>query len=408
MDHYYKKWLTIAAAVMVTVSLSGCGVARTVYNIISRNEADAQDTTTVLDEDQDGRYADIENKLNQLDQIIGQYYLNEEDIDPEALEESLLKGYVEGLNEDYSVYYTAEEFAELMEETTGEYEGVGMMVSQRMDTMEITVIKVFEGGPADEAGMEAGDILYKVEGEEIGAQEVSFVVKDIKGEAGTWVTVTVYRPSTGEYIDLEMERRNIETPTVEHQMLEDQIGYIAISSFEAVTSNQFNAAIEDLQSQNMQGLIIDLRNNPGGMLTTVCEMLDRVLPENQLLVYTIDKNGTKEETYSEDADTLDLPMAVLVNDQSASASEIFTAAMQDYDKAEIVGETTFGKGIVQVIIPMSDGSAVKLTTSKYYTPNGICIHEIGVTPDIEVSLDLEGDTDNQLAAAVDTVKAQIQ
>ena len=283
-----------------------------------------------------------------------------------------------------------------------------MMVSQRMDTMEITVIKVFEGGPADEAGMEAGDILYKVEGEEIGAQEVSFVVKDIKGEAGTWVTVTVYRPSTGEYIDLEMERRNIETPTVEHQMLEDQIGYIAISSFEAVTSNQFNAAIEDLQSQNMQGLIIDLRNNPGGMLTTVCEMLDRVLPENQLLVYTIDKNGTKEETYSEDADTLDLPMAVLVNDQSASASEIFTAAMQDYDKAEIVGETTFGKGIVQVIIPMSDGSAVKLTTSKYYTPNGICIHEIGVTPDIEVSLDLEGDTDNQLAAAVDTVKAQIQ
>lgn len=402
----WKKLAVAAVATGLVAAVCGCGIIETAYDVIS-GKSD-KDTTTVLDENQDDRYADIEEKLEQLDKIIGQYYLNEDDIDPEALEESLLKGYIEGLNEDYSVYYTAEEFADLMEETSGEYEGVGMMVSQQMDTMQITVIKVFEGGPADEAGMKAGDILYKVEGEEIGDKEVSFVVKDIKGEAGTWVNVTVYRPSTGEYIDLKMERRNIETPTVEHTMLEDNIGYISISSFESVTSKQFGEAIEDLQNQSMEGLIIDLRNNPGGMLTTVCEMLDRVLPEGQLLVYTIDKNGTKEETLSEDSDTLDLPMAVLVNGQSASASEIFTAAMQDYDKAVIVGETTFGKGIVQVIIPLSDGSAVKLTTSKYYTPNGECIHEIGVTPDIEVELDLEGDTDNQLEAAVEAVKAQLQ
>ena len=402
----YTKKCILAAVTAMAVLLGGCGMIDRYLTV--DGDGMERDNATVLDENKAERYAAIEKKLEELDQVIDRYYLNEEDIDTQALEDGIMKGYIEGLDEKYTTYYTEEEYQSLIEETTGEYDGVGMMVSQNMDTMQITVITVFEGSPAEEAGLKQGDILYKVEDEEIGNKEVSLVVKDIKGEPGTWVNVTVYRPDEDAYIDLKMERRRIETPTVSYEMLDDQIGYIYITSFESVTVGQFTDAVKDLQSRNMKGLIIDLRNNPGGMLTSVCQILDTILPKDQLLVYTIDKNGKKEETRTENDDELNLPMAVVVNDQSASASEIFTAAMQDYEKAVIVGETTFGKGIVQVIIPLSDGSAVKVTTSKYYTPKGECIHEIGVTPDIEVELDKDSETDTQFDAAIEAVKDQIK
>lgn len=402
----YTKKSILAAVTAVAVLIGGCGLVEKYLTV--DGDGMERENATVLDENKNERYAAIEKKLDELDQVIDRYYLNDDDIDTQALEDGIMKGYIEGLDEKYTTYYTEEEYKSLIEETTGEYDGVGMMVSQNMDTMQITVITVFEGSPAEEAGLKQGDILYKVEDEEIGNKEVSLVVKDIKGEPGTWVNVTVYRPDEDAYIDLKMERRRIETPTVSYEMLDDQIGYIYITSFESVTVGQFTDAVKDLQSRNMKGLIIDLRNNPGGMLTSVCQILDTILPKDQLLVYTIDKNGKKEETRSENDDELNLPMAVVVNDQSASASEIFTAAMQDYEKAVIVGETTFGKGIVQVIIPLSDGSAVKVTTSKYYTPKGECIHEIGVTPDIEVELDKDSETDTQLDAAIEAVKDQIK
>ena len=402
----YTKKCILAAVTAMAVLLGGCGLVEKYLTV--DGDGMERENATVLDENKDERYAAIEKKLDELDQVIDRYYLNDDDIDTQALEDGIMKGYIEGLDEKYTTYYTEEEYKSLIEETTGEYDGVGMMVSQNMDTMQITVITVFEGSPAEEAGLKQGDILYKVEDEEIGNKEVSLVVKDIKGEPGTWVNVTVYRPDEDAYIDLKMERRRIETPTVSYEMLDDQIGYIYITSFESVTVGQFTDAVKDLQSRNMKGLIIDLRNNPGGMLTSVCQILDTILPKDQLLVYTIDKNGKKEETRTENDDELNLPMAVVVNDQSASASEIFTAAMQDYEKAVIVGETTFGKGIVQVIIPLSDGSAVKVTTSKYYTPKGECIHEIGVTPDIEVELDKDSETDTQLDAAIEAVKDQIK
>lgn len=402
----YTKKSILAAVTAVAVLIGGCGLVEKYLTV--DGDGMERENATVLDENKNERYAAIEKKLDELDQVIDRYYLNDDDIDTQALEDGIMKGYIEGLDEKYTTYYTEEEYKSLIEETTGEYDGVGMMVSQNMDTMQITVVTVFEGSPAEEAGLKQGDILYKVEDEEIGDKEVSLVVKEIKGEPGTWVNVTVYRPDEDAYIDLKMERRRIETPTVSCEMLDDQIGYIRILSFESVTVGQFNDAVKDLQSQNMKGLIIDLRNNPGGMLTSVCQILDTILPKDQLLVYTIDKNGKKEETRSENDDELNLPMAVVVNDQSASASEIFTAAMQDYEKAVIVGETTFGKGIVQVIIPLSDGSAVKVTTSKYYTPKGECIHEIGVTPDIEAELDKDSETDTQLDAAIEAVKDQIK
>ncbi|WP_346698247.1 S41 family peptidase [Catenibacillus scindens] len=371
---------------------------------------------------------EIAAKLGTIDEIINNYYLNESEIDEEAMIEGMYAGYVAGLGEAYTTYYTAEEYADLMESSSGEYSGIGVSVSQNVETGIITVVNPFENGPGYEAGIRKDDILYAVEGEEVTGEDINNVVAKIKGEEGTTVNLTVYRPSTGEYLDLTVERRVVQNPTVTYEMLENNIGYIQITEFDKVTVEQMNAAIDDLSVQGMKGLIFDVRDNPGGRLDSVCSMLDRILPEGDLIVYTMDKDGNREDHYAQDADTLDIPMIVLVNGNSASASEIFTAALQDYGKATIMGTTTFGKGIVQVILPLDDGSAVKVTQSQYYTPNGVCIHGEGVTPDIEVELETgseaatdggtaadsetaaedENDIDNQLQAAIDQMKTMIQ
>ncbi len=351
--------------------------------------------------------SEIREKLSKIDAVINEYYLNESEIDEEKMIEGIYSGYVAGLGENYTTYYTAQEYADLMESSSGEYSGIGVSVSQNVETGVITIVNPFENGPGYEAGMRKDDILFAVEGEEVTGQDINSVVAKIKGEAGTTVDLTVYRPSTDEYIDMTVERRVVQNPTVTYEMKDGNIGYIQVTEFDEVTVEQFSTAISDLQGQGMQGLVVDLRDNPGGLLSSVCDMLDRILPEGNLLVYTMDKDGNREEHYAEDEDSLDLPMIVLVNGNSASASEIFTAALQDYDKATIMGTTTFGKGIVQVILPLDDGSAVKVTQSQYYTPNGVCIHGEGVTPDIEVEYDASSENDNQLDAALEQMKTML-
>lgn len=351
--------------------------------------------------------SEIREKLSKIDAVINEYYLNESEIDEEKMIEGIYSGYVAGLGENYTTYYTAQEYADLMESSSGEYSGIGVSVSQNVETGVITIVNPFENGPGYEAGMRKDDILFAVEGEEVTGQDINSVVAKIKGEAGTTVDLTVYRPSTDEYIDMTVERRVVQNPTVTYEMKDGNIGYIQVTEFDEVTVEQFSTAISDLQGQGMQGLVVDLRDNPGGLLSSVCDMLDRILPEGNLLVYTMDKDGNREEHYAEDEDSLDLPMIVLVNGNSASASEIFTAALQDYDKATIMGTTTFGKGIVQVILPLDDGSAVKVTQSQYYTPNGVCIHGEGVTPDIEVEYDASSENDNQLDDALEQMKTML-
>ena len=346
------------------------------------------------------RYAAIEEKLDKIDKIIDYNYLNQEDIDPDKLEQGIYAGYVAGLEEDYTTYYTPEEFASGMESSSGKYSGIGAYVSQNMSTGIITIVKPFEGAPAAEAGILKDDILYAVEGEEVTGEDLNMVVARLKGEEGTAVNVTIYRASEDQYIDFEVTRAVVNVPTVSYKMLDDQIGYIQISEFEQVTAEQFDAAVDDLEAQGMKSLIFDLRDNGGGLLDSVCDILDTVLPK-ELLVYTEDKDGNREEEWAMDDDRIDVPMAVLVNGNTASASEIFTGALKDYDEAEIIGTTTFGKGIVQSIIPMSDGSAIKLTSAKYYTPSGVCIHGTGIEPDQTVEYDREAEEDNQLQAAVD-------
>ena len=346
----------------------------------------------------------VSKKLDFLEKLIDSKYL--EKADEEELEENVYKGLLEGLDDPYSVYYTSEEYAALMEETSGTYCGIGALVSQSADTGAITAINVFDDSPAMKAGMKDGDIIYKIEDEEVTGQDLNTVVAKMKGEKGTKVKINVYRSSEKKYIDLEITRDEINVPTVEYKMLDKKngIGYIQITQFEEVTYDQFTAALDDLKKQGMKSVIFDLRDNPGGLYNIVCEMLDDLLPEGTI-VYTMDKEGNKEEQTS-DARCLDMPMVVLQNENSASASEIFAGAIQDFGAGKIVGTQSFGKGIVQSIIPLSDGSAVKLTVEKYYTPKGVNIHGTGITPDVAVEAGEDEKTDDQLQKAIEVIKSE--
>ncbi len=345
-------------------------------------------------------YQEIQTKLEGIKDRIDAGYLF--DIDESDMEEGIYKGFVSALGDPYTVYYTEEEYQALLESSSGQYEGIGVQVSQDPDTNLITVIRVFRGSGAEEAGLQAGDILYQVNGEDITQDDINNVVAKIKGESGTEVELQVYRESTGEYVTMSVERRSVSMDTVEWRMLENGIGYIQIVEFDSVTYDQFTEALEDLKNQGMQGMVLDLRDNPGGLLDSVVEIADDLLPEG-VIVSTKDKNG-EGSTYESDADmAYDGPIAVLVNGNSASASEVLTGALKDYGRGTVVGTTTYGKGIVQSIVSLGDGTALKVTVSNYYTPNGSNIHEVGIEPDVSVEAG-DGEQDIQLEQAQETVK----
>lgn len=331
-------------------------------------------------------YSDeVEDKVDIINEIIDEKFYFEAS-DEEEREEYIYKGIMESLDDPYSVYYTAEEYAEMMDTSTGSYQGIGVSIQQNAETKILTVIRVFQGSGAEDAGMLPKDIITAVDGRELDGEDVSEVVTWIKGEPGTTVDVTVYRPSTEKEITLTIERRTIDNSTVSYEMKENQIGYIEVTEFYEKTAEQFSLAVADLKAQGMQSLIVDLRNNPGGYVDIVVDMCDQILADGTI-VYTEDKDGNIMEQYNADGkESLDVPMVVLVNGNSASASEIFAGCMKDHGKATIVGTTTFGKGIVQQVVPLSDGSAVKLTIAKYFTPNGNDIHKVGIEPDVVVEL----------------------
>lgn len=350
--------------------------------------------------------AETLEKIQTINQLIEQGYLFGDEISYDEMEACAIKGYVQGLGDPYTVYYDAEETKALMEDTAGEFGGIGVVITQNVNTQIITFTTVYEGSPGEKAGLKDGDVLYKVDGEDVSGQELDTVVAKIRGEKGTTVDLTVLRGEDYEEYSCTVTRDTIEVKTVAYKMLEGKIGYIAVSGFETITLSQFEKAIEDLNTQGMKKMIIDLRNNPGGNLSTVCDMLDIILPEGTI-VYTEDKQNIKELFTSDEERQMDIPMAVLVNGNSASASEIFAGAIQDYQKGKIVGTTTFGKGIVQNIYGLPDGTSLKITISEYFTPNGRSIHGKGIEPDVVVEYQYDEanpEADNQLQAAIDCLK----
>ena len=306
-----------------------------------------------------------------------------------------------------------DEYKDLQTSTNGNYYGIGAALSQNAKTMEVTVVKVYEGTPAEEAGLKNGDEILSVDKYEATSMELSNLVKKIRGKEGTKVHLKVYRSQTGENLEFDVERKNVDIPSVDSKMLSDGIGYIQISEFQSNTAKQFKKALAALEKEDMKGLIVDVRSNPGGLVTSVVDILDQILPEGTV-VYTEDKYG-KKETYTSDASCIHYPMAVLVNGDSASASEIFAGAIKDYDYGTLIGTKTFGKGIVQTVFPLENGDAIKITTAKYYTPKGHYIHGKGIQPDIKLEYKYSGPEDesydmkydNQLQKAISVVKEKI-
>lgn len=372
----------------------------------------AEDTETGDDEEE--QYDSVVNeetmaKLQLLEETIDSYYIDSDSVTTKTLQDGMYEGMLDSLGDVYSVYYTEEELADFMEDTNGVYYGIGAYISTDEATGLPIIAGVFDGSPAQEAGLKEGDICYKVDGEITESMALDEFVSKVKGEENTTVVLTIIREGESDYLDIEVERRQIDAPTVKYEMKEGNIGYIQITEFDSVTSDQFTEALVTLKEQGMKGLVLDLRSNPGGNLDTVVEIANQLLPKGTV-VYTVDKDGNRVDYDCDGKNEFELPMVVLVNGYSASASEILAGAIKDYDKGILVGTTTFGKGIVQRIIPFSDGTAVKLTVSKYYTPNGVNIHGTGIDPDVEIEYDAEAakeGVDNQLEKALELVGEEI-
>lgn len=349
---------------------------------------------------------EIKDKAERLSSYINRFYLN--DIDYGKMGDIIYKAMVSGLDDKYAAYYTKDEYKDISEKTKGEFCGIGAYISQGKNDNSLKVAGVVKGGPAEKAGIKKGDIIVEVDGENIQGKDSSYAVSKMKGKKGTNVSISVMRKGNKKPITFNIKREVIHDNTVSYKMLDNSIGYVSVSAFETITKKQFRKAIDSLEKKNEKGLIIDLRNNGGGLLDTALDMLDQILPK-KLVVYTKDKNGVAEEYYTKDDKEINIPIVILVNGNSASASEVFCGALRDYGKAKLLGTKTFGKGIVQSSFAFRDGTGLKFTTSKYYTPKGINIHGTGFEPDIKVksngkmtALKESGyKVDNQINAALD-------
>ncbi|MCC8141294.1 MAG: S41 family peptidase [Lachnospiraceae bacterium] len=391
--------VVVMAVVLVVVILLYRNAVRSVlasYGVGAYSDTELLDDTT-------------EEKISMLAGYIeGNYY---EEVDTEELRNGLYQGLFDNLDE-YSEYYTPEEYEEMMTSTVeGTYSGIGATLQQDNETMIVTVIHVYDDSPAQKAGIQEGDIILKADEYDASEMELTDLVSHIHGEEGTAVHLEIYRD--GEEMEFDVVRENLDYPTADGEMLDDGIGYIQISEFAESTVEQFNTALDNLTGQGMTALIIDLRYNPGGVLDSVCDIADDILPEG-LIVYTEDRAGHRVDYDSTNERSLDIPLAILVNEYSASASEILAGAVQDRDAGTIIGTLTFGKGVVQTIRPLSDGSAVKMTTSRYFTPGGTCIQGIGITPDVELEYEFLGgdedeysyELDNQIQEAIEVLRSE--
>jgi len=391
-------WMIVIVAVVsstVTMALMGSSAAR----LVSQEDYEALE-----------RYRRLEEVY---DTLVRDYYVP---VDEEALVTGAVRGMMDAVDDPYTFYYTTEEMEQSNERTEGVYHGVGMVVQLTGDGY-IEIVRVYAGSPAEKAGLRTGDYIVAVDGTAVtgeSAKTLNDAVLLIQGEDGTDVCLTVQRGV--EKLDLTATRAAVNISYVDYSLIGDDVGYVNISQFTGDDVTGFEEAMEAFKSAGVAGMIVDLRSNPGGLLDHVVEIADMVLPEG-LVTYVEDRHGNRQEEKS-DAEYWDIPMVVLVNEASASASELFSAAVQDYDRASVVGTTTFGKGIVQSLITFAeDGAGMQLTTASYYSPNGRSIHKTGVEPDVIVELDEDAmvsaltpdpEKDNQLAAALEELRKRMQ
>ncbi len=395
------------AAALLIVGI--CYLGLYVQNAVDDRQNGASEVSlgqgSVIDED-------VLAKMQALEKTINQYfYLHE--VTDEELQNGIYKGMLRALGDPYSEYYTPEELASLMQSTEGVYFGIGAYMEQDKATTLPKITGTIAGSPSEEVDIRPNDLIYEVDGVPTYGMSLTDVTSMIKGPENTEVVLTLIRKNESDYVEVVVTRRKVESPTVTYEMKENGMAYIQVTEFDEVTIKQFSNALSDAREDGMKGMILDLRANPGGSLNAVVEMLRMILPEG-MIVYTEDKNGNRSEYTCDGKKELEVPLVVLVDGNSASASEIMAGAIKDYGLGTLVGTTTFGKGIVQQIIPFRDGSAVKVTISSYFTPKGNNIHGIGVEPDIVCEFDgeayygSEDRPDNQLEKAKEVLKGMLK
>lgn len=351
-------------------------------------------------------------KAEIMESYLDKYYV--EEYDDTLVEEMLFSGMAAGVGDRYTYYMPEETLEQYLENANGNFDGVGIEVFTNQDG-EVVISRVMEGQPAELAGMQEGDVIVGVDGEDMRGKLVNDVAAKIRGKAGTAVTIEVFRKSTGETLEMTMDRAVVVMESVDSRMIGGDIGYISITGFKENTYEQFKSALDDLQEKGMQGLILDLRDNPGGLVKSVYQIGEELLPEGTM-VYTLDKKEKREDLKC-DGEYLDIPLTVLVNENSASASEILAGAVKDTGRGTLVGMQTFGKGLVQRLFTLPDGSGLNVTIQKYYTPNGTSIHGIGIEPDEMLQLpekyiaaaltDIPEKEDNQLQKALEVLRDKI-
>ena len=386
-----------------------------IYKVVNKEEQASPDITVKVEESPAIEFEedaiinlDLVKKLQKLEKNIDRYFYLERKT-TEEMREGIYKGFLNALSDPYSEYYTKQELIDMENSVAGIFYGIGAHVSLDKETSLPKISDVIDDSPALESGIRADDLIYKIDGQMTYGMTLNEAVSYIRGEEGTKVLLTIVREGENDYLEIEVTRRKVESPTVKTEVMEDGIGYIQISEFDEVTPDQFADGLATLRESGMKKMILDLRGNPGGSLYAVVNIAKMMLPEGNI-VYTEDKNGKKVEYKCDGDHKLDIPLIVLIDGNSASASEILAGAIQDYGIGTLVGTTSFGKGIVQQIVDFRDGSAIKVTVSSYYTPNGRNIHGIGIEPDVEVKFDSaayydsETPVDNQLEKAKEMLK----
>ena len=393
----------IIMLVVVCVAITAVITSFCTYKYLSENGG-------VMYAEKNSSLEGLEETLQNFRAAFEKEYIGE--IDDEAMVESAIKGYVSGLGDEYTTYYTKKEMEDLMEETEGNYVGIGIYISAYKESNEIVIIKPMEGSPAEEAGLLPGDIITKVDGVEYNGDTIDEMTNKIKGPEGTKVKVEIKR--NGQTQEIEVERRKILISHIDSKIIEDNIGYISISDFEGGCAQEFEENYKNLEDQGIETLIIDIRNNGGGLVDEAIAILELITNKGSTLLITTDKNEAEEVTKSEKDPIINMPIVLLVNEYSASASEIMAGALKDNNKATLVGTTTYGKGVIQKVYPLTDGSGLKMTTNEYFTPNHNKINKIGIDPDEEIDLpeevkyktDITEQEDTQLQKAIEILKSE--
>ena len=352
--------------------------------------------------------SDIAETLEDYRKIIDKYYLG--DIDEEKLKEGAIAGYIKGLDDEYTEYISKEDMADYMADATGNFVGVGVYMVQDTEANKIMVLSPIKGSPAEKAGLQPGDYIIAVDGVTYTGEQMTEASNKIKGETGTTVKLQIQRKD--ETLDIELTRENIKVNPVEGEVLENNIGYIEFSSFDDGTAEEFKTKFEELQGKGIKSLIIDLRNNGGGIVDEALEIANYILDKDSVILYEVDKNNNETVEKTTDDPIINMPIVILTNENTASSSEILAGALKDHKKATIVGEKTYGKGVIQRLLTLPDGSGLKITSEKYLTPNRTEINKVGIEPDEKVELpetvtnilNVEKNEDTQLQKAIEILK----